>query len=1682
MLKSEVAQEELKKLENKEWIAERGIAAEVLPGEFRELARTIIGVGKSAMDRLYGADVPTQLAFMKALLEMAEGERCQFFELMAPGLGETIEQGWQLFDRLPYQMGYERKPFRTPGNPQALITRRMTWVRDLFQVVGPYRQGVVWFAAWAPHLTHYFAADLLGILFAAAIDAGGPQGEEVFQILCASGRNEHEIGGMGRHVIRGLLSASRPDGWQFVENMLLAAQREEGLRQTILEVVDKAHPAAFRRMLQLILDQNLARFSATVRAFDTWLGYQWEAVSAGVVNQTIEKMLRYLADATACESALRGKDAEQVYLALWSLALGDALAAIAPATELLRHRTVEHRFAAAHLLDQLGLVSAQHSLLPALEDEDLRVSTRALLAFRSDADPSVNEARLFERLRDLLPRYPEKPQKLKPTLWPWTRYSVSKQLVAEALPRHLGERSPTLLIPYLDAMGTQSRTFVLEKLAGQEKWDAATRDTLFALVGDASPQVRETALKHLAKCRITSAEARAIEPLLARKSSDLRRGALTLLVRQPDGESLASADRLLLAKGQPERLAGLELLRLLVEKGRCAVEARSRATNYAATHPKLNEAEQQQLNVVFAAETETPVLANALGLVRHEERTWPGAPVFQDIQFHSPAGKHIIKTLEAMLDAQAQTVISIKNREGSEWKGMLADMQFRFPSPDPTKGAAEDRERLPLADVWENWWLTRGPELRDTDGMELLRALAWWEFSGGYFSNVAKMVKRYPAATKTVLGEIPEENLKHQWSNWSIDALLHWLLRLHSPAGGVEFALNAAASALALVPPEAWHLTTADIAKMEESASSPETRIRYYGYGSDARSQAAEQKGKWRSQESPFGVWFGVVADLKTYAPQPWAPALHVRHWQLLRWVDEPVRPTESGGADGIPTALCLPRQRAGLMEVCHAHAASGATAADILEQLLGDQRHNEHGRHDFHELDQLTKRKPPTELSRFEFLGPLVERCRQRILEVELTRGDNPTAASAPALSLSSVHGIGTLVATLRRMGNRNFVRGGARDNQSRETVLSHLVRCGIPQADETAEDFQRETRAANIGEGRLVELAVYAPQWAEFVEYALGWPMLTEAVWWIHAHTKGQDWTVEEEIRELWQSDMASRTSLSAQDLLEGAVDVVWFQRIIKSLGAKKWEIIYEAAKFASTGAGHARARLFADAMRGDIAKRELVQRITPKRQQDAVRALGLLPLAAGQKREQDLLERYKVIQEFRRSSKQFGSQRQASEKRAAQIGQQNLARTAGYADPIRLEWAMEAKAVEDLADGPIEAVVEGVKISLGIDAWGEIEFGATKDGKPLADIPAKLKKHPQVATLRARKVELKRQASRIRPSLEQFMVRGDPFSGDELRELMGHPLLAPLLKNLVVVGEGILGYPVHGGKALENHAGKLEAIKAGEQLRLAHPQDLLPAAEWHRWQKDCFARERIQPFKQVFREFYPLTATEREEGKQSRRYAGHQVQPRQALALLGQRGWVNHPEEGVRKVFHEAGLVARVHFQEGFLTPAEIEGLTLEGVFFTKRGEREVIPLAQLPPRLFSETMRDLDLVVSVAHRGGVDPEASASTIEMRGTLVREAARLLKLKNVELKDRYALIQGELGTYSVHLGSAVTRKMPGEMLFLVPVHSQHRGRLFLPFADDDPRTAEVMSKVLLLARDHEIKDPTILDQIRQS
>jgi hypothetical protein len=656
-------------------------------------------------------------------------------------------------------------------------------------------------------------------------------------------------------------------------------------------------------------------------------------------------------------------------------------------------------------------------------------------------------------------------------------------------------------------------------------------------------------------------------------------------------------------------------------------------------------------------------------------------------------------------------------------------------------------------------------------------------------------------------------------------------------------------------------------------------------------------------------------------------------------------------------------------------------------------------------------------------------------------------------------------------------------------------------PSTTDTPADFAAKVKTAiaanQFPEERILELAFHAPQWSRFIEHYLGWPGFCEGLYWFLAHMRyigatgeqaavgagvTEEETADEDSRNkpsAWDRLIAERTPLTAADRNQGAVDVGWFQRIYAQLTPTRWAAMAEASRYASNPPQAKRAQFIADVLLGKASRKELIAGIRKRFLKENVRLLGLLPLAAGPKRDAGLAERYRALQEYRRYAKQLSAMSKEGAVRALEIGMQNLARTAGYPDPLRLEWAMEADSVKDLARGPVSAQRDGVTVTLSLDETAQPQLTASRNGKELKSIPPEIKKKDKaIAALAERVRELKRQSSGMRQSLESAMCRGDIITAAELVQLCQHALLAPQLSRLVLIGEGVLGYPDKGGKALRDYRGKLEPIKKSESLRIAHPHDLLATEKWDDWQHNCFQAERVQPFKQVFRELYVVTKQEKSDGSLSRRYAGQQVNPTQAFALWGQRGW--NVKEGVWKSFYDVGITAFVGFRAGFGTPLEVEGLTIEVVQFQKRDAVEPMKLSAVPPRIFSEVMRDLDLVVSVAHRGGVDPEASASTVEMRASLLQESCQLLKLKNVRTKANYALVDGQLGKYSVHLGSAVVHKLPGGALCIVPIHAQHRGRLFLPFADDDPKTAEVLSKVLLLARDSEIQDPAILDQLR--
>jgi hypothetical protein len=89
---------------------------------------------------------------------------------------------------------------------------------------------------------------------------------------------------------------------------------------------------------------------------------------------------------------------------------------------------------------------------------------------------------------------------------------------------------------------------------------------------------------------------------------------------------------------------------------------------------------------------------------------------------------------------------------------------------------------------------------------------------------------------------------------------------------------------------------------------------------------------------------------------------------------------------------------------------------------------------------------------------------------------------------------------------------------------------------------------------------------------------------------------------------------------------------------------------------------------------------------------------------------------------------------------------------------------------------------------------------------------------------------------------MVTQDAFTAADFAALRRHPVVAPMLAQLVWVTED----------------GRTVSLDEGEPdgpLRVAHPVDFVAEGSWVSWQERMFVGERRQPFKQAFRELYVL-----------------------------------------------------------------------------------------------------------------------------------------------------------------------------------------------------------------------------------
>jgi len=491
-------------------------------------------------------------------------------------------------------------------------------------------------------------------------------------------------------------------------------------------------------------------------------------------------------------------------------------------------------------------------------------------------------------------------------------------------------------------------------------------------------------------------------------------------------------------------------------------------------------------------------------------------------------------------------------------------------------------------------------------------------------------------------------------------------------------------------------------------------------------------------------------------------------------------------------------------------------------------------------------------------------------------------------------------------------------------------------------------------------------------------------------------------------------------------------------------------------------------------------------------AIEAYALLPLERG---EDEVLERYLELQSIARHAQKFGPQRSVSHRECVQRALQHLANLAGYPDSTLLEWDMEAKTAQDAAQvGRIWTIGE-YTLQLELDGM-DVSLSIARDGRKLKAVPGKIRSHEVYQGAKDAVKMLREQISRLKRNLfERFIATGESLDPALLKKLNTLPTASTLFSRMLLcMDEHTVGLFDAQSFALSNLQGELLPIT--KPVMVVHPYTLYTNGTLGAWQREIIRRRIVQPIKQAFRELYVLTPAEQQTRTYSLRFADRSIDGAIAKKLFISRRWGVEREDfsalvtpykvfpGMRAIFETPDAV--VYALSGPVTTGRIffEPYPLPSDKQLSEDER-MIQLEDVPPLIFSEVMRDADLVVSVAARQERSYERYSNEVyEKRAELIQALLADLNLQGVSVEGSHALVQGKLARYRVHLGSASIHIEPGSYLCIVPEHwGRTHPRLFLPFADENDGTiSEVISKIFLLLADDQIQDESIVSQIRRS
>lgn len=1563
---------------------------------------------------------------------------------------------------------------------------------------------------------HFSYAEIL----AAQIDRGNDKTvQAVKDILLGEGNTAM----LSHELIRGIVMSKSEELYDILGKFLLAARLQEGARQAVCETMDAGRPEAFLHLFAVIEENDLIRYSSVKRAVSVWIGIFNEKSVDRISDKLLRLMGRCLREPDFCREQLATEDSVAISCALWAKGFYDADAAVGAVRELIVSGTRHQKMTASYFTrsiqdERLRMQGAKDVILNCSDDLELTAcflpgfiestSSRFSELVRDESSSSYtfrggkvveprkmapeemftdrDEAlRCYQILKEILKKVPKKGITLSPCIFPWHQVTMNQSDLAERLCLIAWMLQDDEILDeaagYIPLIGQgagysyygASRAAAARLLLYRPK-SAARKRILFELLHNPEEYTNKEAHLLTEDMELTEEDYIQIEKNLKYKKG--RKGTLSLLRRQDKSSLVSSIARLLEERSEECHMGALDLALELKKEDAVYFE---KVIPHLKALSDATGKEQVLLTELLGESSTAQDILDTPGYGLYDvKKDWvlPPANIDGDqasrlFTYGEAECIRVCKELDELIKENAARSYKTAWDQEELLGNDLKTSRYIHSDPD-----AKPLDAYPFPELWNDFYKTKicAPELLLET--ELYRQCC---LQRGFYEQNKKLYKQVFGSgilKKPIFQNLMPSLVYSRQVNTLISVLF---IQYVPDALKARFALCGTARFLEVLDHSNDIFTVSEkryngeiITYTKRAAELPifADMIRWlscageedWGSAFTLRFRLGQhylggesREKKQYSYQNISRFYLGLADYTECYVHGVWDKDLFFKAvfaFSNLGSLLEPVSTVEQKGAISSKKA--------------RVHSLNSFFGNNVI--VPAD------GKYHFDTVGE--------EMPKMMFAHELYSELIPLVLSVELKRGEKATPFSGYIHQIQVIYGIDYMIQILTALGKDPLQRGYSyySSNSERRTVLSHLLKICMPKPEESAEDLRAALKGTDITKKRLVELAMYAQQWIPMIEEYLNIPGFASTCYYFMAHTS-------ERFDEQVTSVIAKYTPLSPEELGDGAFDIHWFFEAYGHVGEKNFKLLYDAAKYSSTGAAHGRARKYADAALGKVEKDTLKSEINAKRNKDLLMSLPLLPLdGTKSQKEAELLDRYQFIQKYKKESRQFGAQRRASEGRASQIALQNLSVNAGFTDVTRLVLRMEGKLVEQSQSYFDWQPVEEIELKISVDENGKSSLNCRKDGKNLKSVPAKYKKNETVKKYQEMNKQLKEQYSRTKQMMEQAMEDGTDFEVWEFLELRKNPVVRPIVEFLVVKlsdhgngpisADGKMGFLTEDG--IEDDSGNVTPVKPDGKILIAHPFDLYASGHWHEYQKLLFERKIRQSFKQVFRELY-LKLGEELEKTESRLFAGNQIQPQKTAGTLRGRRWVADYEDGLQKVYYKENIVACIYAMADWFTPSDIEAPALEWVAFYDRKTGQPKKLKEIPDVIYSEVMRDVDLAVSVAHAGGVDPETSHSTVEMRRAIAQCNLDLFKIRNVRLEGSHAMIDGKLGRYSVHLGSGVVHQIGNSMLFVVPVHSQHRGRIFLPFIDDDPKTAEIMSKILLFAEDTKIKDPSILEQI---